>query len=151
MKWDRLWLMAVFQLKQGREMSTSEPNICENMRIWEVTQNMDGLINPMGFIKGDSTSKDGREEERNGQKQACWCDLTKRVYLCSSYVVIMQSWKPSGFFKAPCVTLDSIWLQRQTERGTEGDKREFVLSADQRRVSLKFLSFTFLPDGANYV
>lgn len=35
--------------------------------------------------------------------------------------------------------------------GARGDKRECVLSADQRRLSLKFLLFTFVPYGANYV
>lgn len=51
------------------------------------------------------------------------------------------------------MTFNSIWFERHTENidgRSEGDKREFVLSADQRRVSLKFLSFIFVHYGANY-
>lgn len=85
-------------------------------------------------------------------RHAGWAERSRRATLPTGHPrahLMMQSWKVSR----RGTEIRETQKKKKKKEGDRArrDKRECVLSADQRRLSLKFLLFTFVPYGANYV
>lgn len=136
MERDRLWVMVVFQIKRGREVPVSEPNICERthasaLKHVNQPQKFSWSNKSQIVFEGLSTSRTAQRKRQMDSRQAAGKKLWQWPYKHDIIVFILcghnglLKCEPAAVLNAPCVAFNFISVQRQTDklRDRQRDRR----------------------------